>query len=239
MPGGNFNPAPLRFGASNDTDLEAILNDLLQGVGTAFDVDRGSITWIYLNAIARVFDDVFEQNKRLANQWDPQRMTDFLSRWEVILGLSPLPTDTPIDRRARIQAKIALTGQSPTLQVIQDLLRKTIGSDVYVSIIAEDPTTATTTVPGGATVPGGITIPSGAWFSSVSYVPILVTQPSYMDDLTFYSKVGSIFTVLEAIMPAWTTFDWFRNSPSFPSTTASTGFILDDVWNLDNESFDS
>lgn len=234
MSGGNFNPAPLRFGASDGTNLEAILNELLQGVGSAFDTERGSVTWIYLNAIARVFNDVFEQNRRLSNQWDPVRMTDFLTRWEAILGIRPLETDTLVDRRAKLETKLQTLGQTATQQVLTDLLNSILGADVFISIENNSSATANTYIPGGATIPGGITIPSGDWYSTVSYLPIKVQQPSYMDDLTFYQTVNQIFTYLESLVPAWVTYDWFRESESF-----GTGFILDDEWNLDNEAFDS
>ncbi len=234
MAGGNFNPAPLKFGASNNTNLESILNSLRESMGTGFDVAYGSTTWIYLNAIARIFNDVFEQNKRLSNQWDPERMTDFLSRWETILGLNVIAGDTLIDRRIKVETKLRLVGTSPNQQVITDLLRNILGNDVFVSILVNNSNSTNVHIPGGVVIPGGATIPDGAWYSDVSYIPIKVQQPDYMDDLTFYQTVGQIFFYLEGLMPAWTTYDWFRISNS-----SETGFILDDEWNLDNEAFDS
>lgn len=232
MSGGNFNPQALRFGASSGTNLEAILDELRQGMGTSFDVDRGSVTWVYLNALARVMNDVFEQNQRLANQWDPDRMTDFLERWEIILGIIPIPTDTLVERRRKVELKFQNFGQAATLQIVQDLLSAILTDDVFVQIIHNLSTNPETgvAIPGGAIIPGGATIPDGEWYSDVSYLPIKVTQPSYMDDLTFYQTVGQIFSFLDTLMPAWVTYDWFRQA-----SDGSNTFILDDERNLDNE----
>ena len=229
----SFNPSPTSFGSSSGSDLEVMYNDLLASLGTAFANDHSSVVSVYMNAIARVFNDVFEQNKRLANQWDPLRMTDFLNRWEAILGIEPLTTDTLFDRRAKVNAKIGMTGKVGTQQVVSDLLRLVLGNDVFVSINNNDSNTANAYVLGGATIPGGATIASGPWYSTVSYLPIKVVQPSYMDDLTFYQTVSQLYSYLESLVPAWVTYDWYRQSK-----TLGTGFYLDDEFNLDNEAFD-
>lgn len=227
----SFNPSPMRFGASNVSLIESILDSLKTAMGTAFDVQFGSITWIYLQAIARVFNDVYEQNKRFSYQWDPLRVTDFLARWEKIYGIVPTSSDTLVDRREKLAYKMGLVGQSPTAQVVQDLL-VTLLNDVFVSIENIASADANCAIPGGATIPGGNTIPDGDWFSTTSYIPIKVIQPDYMDDLTFYETVAQIFAYLSDLMPAWVTFDWFRDSEVY-----GTGFYLDAEHNLDNQAF--
>lgn len=228
----SFNPSPIHFGSSKESNIEAILESLKQAVGTAFNTENDSIVWIYLNAIARVFNDIFEQNRRFSYQWDPERITDFLSRWEKIYGINPLPTDTFVDRRLKLESKMSLVGQSGTLQVLQDLLISILTSDVFLEISTITLADANSYVPGGATIPGGLTIPDGDWYSNLSYIPIKVVQPDYMDDLTFYNTVYQIFTYLTDIVPAWVTFDWYREG-------SGSGFILDDEHNLDNEAFDA
>lgn len=246
----SFNYFPKRFGASNDSDTEAILNDLLSGLGSAFDTEYGSITWIKMNAVARVLNDVFEQNKRLSYQWDPLRMSDFLPRWETIYGLNPLPTDTEVERREKVLAAVQTSGLMPTQQVVTDLLTSLLGP-VFVGITNLTPLgpspTALTYVSGGAVIPGGITIPDGAaippappvipWLSTISYVAIQVEQPSYMDNDTFYQTANQIYTFLDNLLPAWVAFGWFVNDPSTP-VTGPGGFILDTP-NLDREAFSS
>lgn len=234
----SFNPFPEKFGAAKGTDLESLLDTLKDSVGSAFNTESTTVNWIYLNAIARVFNDVFGQNKRLANQWDPDRMTDFLPRWEKILGISPLATDTLIERRAKVKVKLQTFGKSGTYQVVTDLLNDVLGSDVFVDITHNDSNSANVWVAGGAVIPGGATIPDGTpigipWYSTVSYLPIKVIKPSYMDDETFYVTVNQIFLYLGSLLPAWVTYDWYRESE-----TLGAGFILDDEWNLDNQAFD-
>lgn len=228
----SFNPVPFHFGASNDSNIEAILESLKASLGTAFKTEEDSVVWIYLNAIARIFNDVFEQNRRFSNQWDPNKMTDFLSRWEKIYGIVPLTTDTFVDRRAKLEYKMSLVGQSGTQQVIQDLLIAILTSDVFVEITTITIAEAVSRVPGGGTIPGGLTLADGDWYSNLSYVPIKVVQPDYMDNLTFYVTVAQIFTYLTDIVPAWVNFDWYRDSLHF-----GAGFYLDDDPNLDNEAF--
>lgn len=230
MAGGNFNPAPLRYGASNNTNLEAILNEIQQGVGSAFDIDRGSVNWAIYNALARVLNDLFEQNQRLANQWDPLRMTDFLERWEKILGIVPLPTQTLKDRRNNVLIKFRQFGRIPNQQEVEDLLKSILGTDVFISIETYTPNNANAHIPGGAVVPGGATIADGDWYSLISYLPIKVQQPDYMDDITFYNTVSQIFVYLDGFVPAWVTYAWFKNGPH------GDGFYLDET-NLDVEAF--
>lgn len=229
----SFNPVPFHFGASNDSIIEAILESLKASLGTAFKTEEDSVVWIYLNAIARIFNDVFEQNRRFSNQWDPNKMTDFLSRWEKIYGIIPLPTDTFVDRRVKLEYKMSLVGQSGTQQVIQDLLIAILTSDVFVEISTITIAEAVSRVPGGGTIPGGLILGDGDWYSNLSFVPIKVVQPDYMDDFTFYNTVAQIFTYLTDIVPAWVSFDWYRDSLHF-----GAGFYLDDDPNLDNEAFD-
>lgn len=229
----SFNPVPFHFGASNESNIEAILESLKASLGTAFKTEEDSVVWIYLNAMARIFNDVFEQNRRFSNQWDPNKMTDFLSRWEKIYGIIPIPTDTFVDRRVKLEYKMSLVGQSGTQQVIQDLLIAVLTSDVFVEIITITTADAISRVPGGGTIPGGLTLEDGDWYSNLSYMPIKVVQPDYMDNFTFYNTVAQIFLYLQDIIPAWVTFEWYRESLHF-----GAGFYLDDDPNLDNEAFD-
>src|SRR5437879_459170 len=97
---GGFNPAPFRFGASKHSIEDVILKALNDGDGSALTDDQNSFNYAENFAIARGIADVWTANRRLAYQWDPKRMTDFLPRWEKILGLNPDPSDSDTARRA-------------------------------------------------------------------------------------------------------------------------------------------
>lgn len=226
---GGFNPAPFRFGASRHSVEETILNALNQGDGTALTTEQASYNYADNFAVARAIADLWSANRRLSHQWDPQRMTDFLGRWEKILALSPAATDTPTDRRAAVAAKLAMVGQPATSQVVRDLLLKIIAS-IFVTIANASSATATASAPGGLTIPGGVTLPDGPWSSSIAFVGIQVQQPANVSTQQFYTLAGKVFQYLDGLLPAWVDFGWFRQGPN------DYGFYLDEL-NLDNEGF--
>jgi len=228
---GNFNPSPQKFGASTESAYETILNSLMEQDGTALSKDGESIVWAENNALARALADLWSTNNKLANQWNPEKMTDFIPRWEKILGIVPGRFSTDVDRRDAIGIKLANFGKAGTQQVINDLL-ESILQDVYVNIVNGDFSTAIGFVPGGATIPGGATLGDGAWYSTLAYVAIKTLQPFNMNNATFYERVGQIYPFLDNFLPAWVDFNWFRNG------THGDGFFLDDENNLDNEAFD-
>ncbi len=71
---------------------------------------------------------------------------------------------------------------------------------------------------------------AGFW-SSVASVTFLATKPVWMSENDYYDKVRTIFTLLDAFLPAWIGFHVARDG------TTVGAFILDDVHNLDNERF--
>jgi len=227
---GGFNPAPFTFGASKHSVEETILAALNQGDGTGLTDEQASYNYAENFAIARAIADVWSTNKRLANQWDANRMTDFLGRWEAILDLHPATTDTPTARRAAVAAKLALAGQPATQQVIYDLAVRVLGS-IFVQIANASSTTATASVPGGVTIPGGVTLPDGVWASGIANVAIKVEQPAAMTDQEFYTTAGAILPYLDGLLPAWVDFNWFRED------VLGVGFFLDQIRNLDNSGF--
>jgi hypothetical protein len=235
MGAGGFNYSPQYFGDSSNSVAEIFLNSLNQGDGDALSDEVDSFNYAENFASARVLADLWSDNTRLSYQFDPHRMTDFLSRWESILNIVPNPNDTAHARRQMVAMKLSNYGKTPTQQVISDLLTLIL-KDVFVSIIHNDPDTAAFPlggIPGGAVIPGGATLDDDVWHSAIAYIAILVNQPNGMSDNNFYKAVGNIDSNLEGLLPVWTTFNWVRNN-SF----GTAGFILDDEHNLDNEYFD-
>lgn len=229
---GGFNPSPQVFGDSENTVWEIFLNSLNTADGNALSDDVDSFNYAENLAASRVLVDLFSTNKRLSYQFDPNLMTDFLPRWETILGIFPGVNDTENHRRRVVVNKISNYGKAPTQQVVTDLLSAALG-EVFVQIINSDWTIATQYIPGGGVVPGGATLLDGDWSSSTAYILILVQQPDTMTDDEFYKIVGDIDGLLEDILPVWVTFNWGR-----ANSLGEAGFILDDEHNLDNEFFD-
>ncbi len=231
MPG-VFDPSPRRSGGQAGRPTEVILQALLEAGGTGLTDAVPSAQWAEALAEARAINYLWELNRRMANQWDPARMTDFLPRWERILGLVPLPTDTDAARRAKVAAKDAVYGEPPSRQVVSDLMAAVLGP-VFVGLVYTPSTIALGHVAGGATVPGGVTLTDGDWYSTIAHLLVLVQQPAGMPDVDFYATVGQVRPFLDDLLPSWVTFDWARDG------TGGDGFFLDDAFNIDNERFDA
>lgn len=130
---GGFSPQPERYGGARPT-VEFILRSLNAQMGTAYDVTAGSPVFMRNLALARCLADVWDTSERMANQFDPYRMSEFLPRWEKILGIIPLPTDTDVARRQRVQAKFARMGRMPTAQAISDQLTRVLAPITFVIV---------------------------------------------------------------------------------------------------------
>ena len=229
-------PFPRRWGGGGvgipgKNRLALILDSLNAQLGTAYDVTLGSTVYARNMALARGLNAVWASNGRLANQWNPPRMSEFLSRWEAIYGIYPAPGASDSARRVAIGKAAARLGQSPTLQQVIDLLTVELGP-VFVGMVHTSSAQAYVITP--PSWPVGVQDAVRDWLSTVAYVAIQVTQPAGMDDGTFYQTAARVYSVLDPILPAWVTFAWFRNA-----STGVKNFILDDPHNLDNEAFGS
>ena len=237
---GGFNPAPFKFGEAASTDLDAIQNAFADTQGTSLARERGSVAWVENHATARVLYALYGLAYRLANVNDPARMTNTLPRWEKILNIAPLDSDTIVERRNRVTAKLSLLGKGTTLQVVEDYLTLVLGS-MFVGLKFSDPTEATTYVPGGGAVPGGgpafldgdLADPRiSPYASSLGYVAILLQRPENMTVELFYERAGRIYEDMNNLLGAWMDFDWVQDGPN------GAGFYLDEDYNLDNQRFD-
>lgn len=229
---GAYNPHPMQFGAQAQKIIEQFQQSLADAQGTALATENGTVAWVENHAMARVLAEMANAAQRLANQWDPLKTTDFLSRWEKILGIVPAPEASQAERRMILALKFSLIGEPPTLQVVYDFLTDLLG-DFFVGLIATPSSQADGSVPGGVIIPGGVTLQDGDWRSSVAYIAIQTNKPAGIDDIIFYSAVAQIYQYLNYLLPGWATFDWFLDGPNGP------GFYLDEDNNLDNQRFDA
>lgn len=304
---GGYCPFPLRLGGSKPR-VETITKALNAARGTAHDVATDSPAWVEDNAVARGIASVWNVNELLGNQFDPRRMSIMLSRWEKILAIPRLPTDTDAERRAKVLAVMARTGVAPWYQEVYDRLVAAF-APVTISIAHSAPggtgvisswkggwhvqatgtspptvtltgqpaanyerfqidmiaggvvgvstfqytldgstfSTTTTTASSVSLGTSGLTatfaagtydadnryyaspVTVGFW-STVAYLAIVATKPTWMTESAYYEKIKECFPILDSFLPAWITFAVVRDG------TVVGDFKLDEV-NLDNQRF--
>lgn len=229
---GGLAPFPRRYGGGTP-GIKTIADSLSAQLGTAYNTtDTTGIVYIRIQALARVIWAAWCQNQRLANQWDPVRMTDFLPRWEKIYGLAPNPGDSLSVRRARVGVAMARVGYG-TARAVFDACTAFLGP-CFVGVVTNSSAGANVWTPAGWPMgahPATASQPD--WYSSVAHIVVLTTQPATMPDDEFYATIGSVKPVLDGILPSWVTFDVLKDGPG----GAAAGFILDDPHNLDLERF--
>lgn len=236
---GGLTPAPRRMGGGKPR-LAHIVESLNRARGTAYDTSHSSTVYADNLAQARCLSGAWGTNQRLAHVRVPKKLTGTtLSRWEKILGYVPDPSSTDVERRDTVAEKFEAFGVAPTRQAVVDLLTDKLG-DVFVDLEYLSIANAIIIVPDG-TYPFGSTNAAVAWSSSVARVLVRTQQPSNVSLGEFLTIVQRVFDVLEPLVPAWVTYDWYLPGPVSVAVSggpSAGGFYLDDEHNLDFEVFD-
>lgn len=216
---------PFRCGNSNRADLQQIATSLLAQRGDAITTQVGSIIWTEVQAHARAVYSIWANNQKACNQLNPTKMTDFLPRWNAIMGLARLPTDTIQTQQARITARFAAINKMPDTQQVNDLLVASLG-ETYVGLINNPASSAYAQFPGGAPITGGVaTIVNGPWWSTVQELYVEVTHIPSLTNNQFYNIVNQIYPLLNQYLPAYDTFDWFWSSFCDDGYASADGYI--------------
>jgi hypothetical protein len=236
---GGYTPGFERYGGRAPA-LKRIVESLAQQRGTVYDNDQTGNVFIENMAIARAIAEAWSNNQRMSNQWDSARMTEFIPRWETILGIVPKHDDTEQDRRERIARAFEKLTQTNIYQTVYDLLISLI-PDIFIRIThtshADAVNWVDSTLPevwNGAAWVARVAEPSGlvTWYSSSAHILIEVSQPSGMLDGEFYETVAQINSVLDSILPGWVTWDWCRDQTialhtvSIISSTNTTPIVV-------------
>jgi hypothetical protein len=224
---GAFSPYPKQYGGG-PRPVEFIYAALSASRGKAYDSsDWASTVSIENRAFARSIWACWQTNAKMANQFDPTRTTDMLPRWERIYGIFPLPTDTPVERRARLAFKWGANTKKPYYQQIVDDLTTKMGSffiglahttssqgeAIYPGFNGQ--VTGTTVWNGGSgygSAPsvlfsspgslGGVTATGTANLSGTSVASITITNPgsgyNYPPTITFGSGAAAAYATINA-----------------------------------------
>lgn len=240
---GGYSPFPKRYGGGRPR-LRIIHDALNAARGTALDASNSStVAWVENMALARaICFDGFGTNDRLSLQWDPDRMTDMLPRWEQILKLTPAPDADETTRRAEVRKRWERFIHAAALHSrVLTVLKEALG-DVFVAVEYISYANANIHVP-DASYPWGTVVTGILWTSTVAHVLVLLQRlPGYTDG-DFYEQAAKVHLLLDGLLPAWCTVDWYHAPINSPAITVSggpsrAGFYLDDEHNLDWSVFD-
>lgn len=216
---GGFSPLPMRLGGGQ-TRVETLYKSLNESLGTAYDVSDESNVTAETMAEARALDAVWSSNRRMSLQWDPRRMTDFLSRWEKIFAVAPSPGDSDNARRAVLQGKfLALIGPSTLEDVVMPIASASFVGIEYTELVDAVPKWPGNSFP-------------DEWHSNVAHIVIRVKFTANQTLAEFWRMKSKLTAFLNDYLPAWVTFD----IAIFRESTGLSGFYLDER-NLDFETF--
>lgn len=240
---GGYSPYPRRFGGGRPR-LRIIHDALNAARGTAIDASNpDTVAWVENMAHARaICFDGYGTNDRLALQWDPDRMTDMLPRWERILKIVPSPTATDAERRRVVKRRWQRFIEAAALhsQIVSRLQAEL--PDVFVAVEYISIDNAVVHVP-DASYPWGTVVAGFPWYSTVAHVLVLLQKPEGYKESDFYAAASKLGPVLDPLLPAWCTWDWYRKPSAGPSISvdggpSQGGIYLDNDANLDNNVFD-
>jgi len=220
-----------QYGGGRRRRFRAILASLNRQRGSAYDTGEDSPVYVENYAVARAIDAAWATNNRLVAELSPSRSTSLLSRWEQILGVRPLPTDTVSERRARLGQRLARVGQQATPQLIADALQSELG-EVFVAV--------ETLSPAFATAHWSETGEPDMWTSTVMHILVRTQKPASYTEAQFYDAVGRVAVLVEPILPAWATLDWYRPGSTSVAVggVSGAGFYLSETEpNLGNQVF--
>lgn len=240
---GGHAPFPKRYGGGRPR-LRLVHDALNASRGTALDASNTStVAWVENMAHARAITfDGYGTNDRLAMQWDPDRMTAFLSRWEKILGIVPAPSANEKDRRDQVRKRMRRFIEATSFHSrLYGRLKQELG-DVFVAVEYIDIANAVVHSP-DPSYPWGTIAAGHPWYSTVAHILVLLEKPAGYTEGDFYAAAGKVFPATDGLVPAWCSLDWYRAPIGYPAISVSggpsqAGFYLDAEANLDNAAFD-
>jgi hypothetical protein len=238
VPYGGYHPYPRRFGRATESNLEVIHKGLNAQMGTAYQPaanDPSSVVWIENMAVARAINASWDTNQRLANQSDPYRTTDMLPRWEKIMAVPRVHGRNDVERRHELGIRFMRIGEAVDHARIYADAERVLG-DFFVSVEYIGKPIANVHVP-DPSYPWGTVVPNVRWQSNIAHVLIRMRDVPGRSDAAFFEAAARLVPVMDAALPAWATWDYYR-SPRVGTPVDVTdgprgaGFYLDEP-NLD------
>lgn len=117
-------PIPL---GSGDDDEEEIFQSLLDAYACNWDTDDGKALWSELRADAWLISMIWQVNRRVYNQVDPDKMVEALPNWERAMSILPRPSASLVDRRRPVAARFKAAAENK-LTNIEQASQKVLGA---------------------------------------------------------------------------------------------------------------
>lgn len=231
----------LRTGDQSNTVFETILANLNKARGTAYssyqDEDTSSLVYVENLAYAKAIAEIYNTNERMKNQFDPNKMSFFVSRWNRIFGLTPDYDDTLEQQKAVLALKFALLTKRSINVELENLCRAYLGI-FFVEIIHDTSNTNQGSIgpnefSSPLTISGGVTLPANtSWFSALSHIIIRCWQPrtytgAILDNDSEYDRrITKLSTVLDNFLPAYVEVSFMRYYKESAQNIFKIGFDL-------------
>lgn len=225
---GGLSPYPRRCGGGTPR-LQVILESLNTQMGDGYDTQQTSYVYARNMAIARMLNGAWATNARLGNQNDGKRMTTTLARWVKIRDIRLAADANDDTKRAAVVKRERQDGRSPTLDVIHDELVEALGP-LFVALELIAPPVAVVHDDSGYF---GSAVDGAPWYSTVAHILVRVVQPAGYSDAEFFDIASRTHKVLDPLVPAWVTYDWYTApivGTPIPVTDgpSASGFYLDE-----------
>ena len=205
---GCFNGFPLTLGGG-DSDLEIEHEALLDALTPGWDSADGTANNAECYAHAMIVSMIWAVNSRVRNQAIPMRMLENLLVWEETLKLRPSRTDSAIERRKRVAARIRGIVNNAVVDIEDSAIA--IFGDNFEQLVVVAPADEIVYWPGINPGPPGF-----EWSSNRAIIGIR-TNMSGISEIDWQSKRASLADTLDAMLPAWMSFqigigsDWIVN----------------------------
>jgi hypothetical protein len=212
---GSNNPFPFTFGGGICTK-EVMRNDILDKLSFFLSPDDVG-NFAETTGEAALIALIWKCNKRISNQGVPTRMLENLAVWEEATNLRPKNSDTMVERRARLAAKMRAEINNAVVD-IESVASKALGIN-YESVIQVDQVDAISYWPGVNPGPPGY-----EWCSNYAHVAIKMNKLG-LTETQFLDKRDYLHRLLHSFLPSWMTFE-IGTGDSFVASSGILGQVL-------------
>lgn len=187
-----------------ETITEQVYQALKDFYSPVFDTDDDQLPMVEAYAEASVIAMLFEASARAKNQEIALKMIENLPVWEEATRLRPNASATDAERRDALAAKLRgiLANAMPD---IREACLELLGSNlVEVHSGFSDVTWWIGGTPG---------LPGEEWATDRSLISVEVNQDG-LSEGDFYRKMDRLTQMLDNMLPAWMTHEWFVGDSS-------------------------